>query len=100
MICAAKGDSQVGVLTGEVLATRPALPTPPHPSPVPHSQRLCRVIPAWQPGPGLPLRRGGPLRWRRKAAGRSMLPLAASHKQEKIRVLGFCNDTFVYMFHK
>lgn len=29
MICAAKGESQVGVLTGEVLATRPALPTPP-----------------------------------------------------------------------
>lgn len=29
VICAAKGDSQVGILTGEVLATRPALPTPP-----------------------------------------------------------------------
>lgn len=34
VICAAKGDSQVGVLTGEV----PATPPPPHPPPAGASQ--------------------------------------------------------------
>lgn len=80
MICAAKGR-----FLGGGFDRRRSQPHSPLSRCASEPEALCRVIPAGQLGTELPLSRGGPLWWSWKAA---------AHKQEKIRVPGFCRENY------